>query len=268
LSLSTEQNEKKKSPLTTFDIPSSDTSKAPNQKAIEQLKGFVIDRFKYQKEMESNLQRVSELNEKIRNSRDKKLLSIWKTELKALNCVVTSSQSTSAASLDVMPLEQIQSLAQNLIHQFEEYEEELLDEVSLEASMLCEIDRLNLLNFLHIFEVEVTMDRYPPPPCPGTRTHESDTSKPSDDEEIFKLQKQISLLKEETVLLQYELIQKERAVKDYEAIIARSHRKDGIGLEVSTASSFICHPCHRRLIVASGSSCSFCWSRAESLQQR
>lgn len=215
-SLLTQPDEKKKSAISS-DLPILDC--APSHEAIEQLKGFVIERFKHQ----SNVQRAAELNEKIKNdtSRDKKLLSVWKTELKALASLPPSSD---AASLD-----RIQLLAQELIHKFEEYEDQLLDDVGLEASMLCEVKRLNLLNFLRVFEVEVNFDhRAPSHPHPSASDQDTNTN----DEDMLKLQKQISLLEEKNVCLQYELIHKERAVKDFETTIARAQRKDGIGLEV------------------------------------
>jgi hypothetical protein len=224
-SLLTQPDEKKKSAVAS-DLPLLDCS--PSHEAIEQLKGFVIERFKHH----INVQRAAELNEKIKNdtSRDKKLLSVWKTELKALTSLPPSSD---AASLD-----RIQLLAQELIHKFEEYEDQLLDDVGLEASMLCEVKRLNLLNFLRVFEVEVNFDhRAPSHPHPSAASTyptglRSDQNTNTNDEEMLKLQKQISLLEEKNVCLQYELIHKERAVKDFETTIARSQRKDGIGLEV------------------------------------
>jgi hypothetical protein len=209
--------------------------------SVDHLKKIVIERFKCQKELEvlqNNELKKEELAKKIDSSRNKTLVAVWKAELKALKC---SSDVATRLDSDVASLETIESLAKELIQQFVKLEAEFLDELDWESSMLCEVDRLNLMNFLQHFEIY--LPDHPPPPNTDTNT-DRDSDRERDlkkkvEEDILILQKELSALKEENVILQSNLIHKDRAIKDFEAIIARSRRKDGIGSEVIIHLLFI-----------------------------
>jgi hypothetical protein len=58
----------------------------------------------------------------------------------------------------VVPLETLQAQVLELHREMEDRKHDLMLENNLEASMLCEVSRLNLLNFLKVFQVEVDVE--------------------------------------------------------------------------------------------------------------
>jgi hypothetical protein len=116
---------------------------------MEEFKKSAMERYIHQKELDYQRQRYLELTEKINSARDKQTRSLLTKELKSLSPVSTTLPSSSS-------LESLQERARELHRLLREREDELLAE-EFEASMLCQVDRLNLLTLLRVFEVEVDL---------------------------------------------------------------------------------------------------------------
>jgi hypothetical protein len=81
---------------------------------------------------------------------------------KALNTGETQSDhdqltevSSVTSNLMKTSLKTLKKLARKLSHLLLDRKNHLLTEKQFEASMLCEVDHLNLLNLLNVFEIEV-----------------------------------------------------------------------------------------------------------------
>jgi hypothetical protein len=107
-----------------------------------------VERFKHRKYLE--------LSQEIKSQRDKRTLSILKSELRALNYVPPETRSGGQETAAEEETLAIQSRARALVTLFEEKESQLMLE-DLEVSMLCEVSRLNFLNFLKVFRAEVDL---------------------------------------------------------------------------------------------------------------
>jgi hypothetical protein len=159
--------------------------------AYEDLKQSVATRYKHLKEVEfreSQQQKLVELTEKLNATKDKKAISILTKELKALPSFSAIPDLSDASSL-----ESIHNCAQELHRLLREREDQLLAEDELEASMLCEVDRLSLLTLLRVFEVGVDL---------GVGVGVDDHSKGSEDPEA------LSRLSEQLVRLESALVAK------------------------------------------------------------
>jgi hypothetical protein len=151
---------------------------------------------------------VEELSHLIKHSKDKKMISNWKTELISLTSSVPSPPVTVVSIKDTF--KKLEQQARELHRQYEQDEADYLETNNLEASMLSEVNRLNLLNFLRVFELEIDFD-------PLTNPQQSELDHPArlrreeTSERLASLpslQKYISKLKEEIILLQSDLIVK------------------------------------------------------------
>jgi hypothetical protein len=91
----------------------------------------------------------------------------------------------------------------------------------LEASMLCEVSRLNLLNFLKVFQVELGLEL-------GSGDSAAKEEKQERDEEISKLNEQIFLLRS--------------GLKEKQSEITRYEQKEGVGFKVTSSSLPLPHP--------------------------
>jgi hypothetical protein len=89
-----------------------------------------------------------------------------------------------------------------------------LEEDQLEASMLCEVDRLNLGNLLRVFGIEVEIDFGSTSSQSFSQPSVEDDSRRQSDNMISDLEQRVSNLKEEIVLLRSELIVKVRLFPD------------------------------------------------------
>jgi hypothetical protein len=118
------------------------------------------------------------------------------------------------ASTSVLSLEAIRSQVRALHDQYEELESQLLEEDQLEASMLCEVDRLNLGNLLRVFGIEVEIDFGSTSSQSFSQPSVEDDSRRQSDNMISDLEQRVSNLKEEIVLLRSELIVKVRLFPD------------------------------------------------------
>ena len=110
------------------------------------MKTWVVERYKHHRlvnEYNDMRQRVSELQEQIKQTQDKKLKPLLIKQLELFNvppCPPSSDQ--------VIPDENIGSQAKGLYDGLKVQEDQTLAEY--------EVDRLNVLNLLKVFEVEVT----------------------------------------------------------------------------------------------------------------
>jgi hypothetical protein len=159
---------------------------------LHDLESCAMERFKH----EVRYQKFLELDEKIKTiaqDKDKRnyqnnriaLVSLNK-ELKALN------YDPSVESANVIALETLQSRVQEAMQRLEERENLLLLEDDLEASMLCEVSRLNLLNFLKVFQVEMDLE---PELGPG-----------DDNQLISRLRGEVKTLSDKVIVLRSEKI--------------------------------------------------------------
>jgi alanyl-tRNA synthetase len=129
---------------------------------FEFLKRSVIARFQNQRTEELNQVRresyqrqKTELTEKIKRAekaKDRKTFANLNAELKSLNYDPVEIDISTIVSLET-----IQTRAKQLHDQLEAKETELMEDNNLEASMLCEVKRLNLLNLLKVFEVKIEL---------------------------------------------------------------------------------------------------------------
>jgi hypothetical protein len=118
-----------------------------HESELEALKQSAVERFKHRKYLE--------LSQEIKSQRDKRTLFLLKSELRALNYVPPETRSGGQETAEEETVA-IQSRARALVTLFEEKESQLMLE-DLEASMLCEVSRLNFLNFLKVFQAEVDL---------------------------------------------------------------------------------------------------------------
>jgi hypothetical protein len=105
---------------------------------------------------QEHAEQIAKLTEEIKKAerlKEKKTLHHLKDRLAALVPPVGIETSVEDDRL----IESIQSQAQGLHKELESNEEELMNRGELEASMICEVERLHLLNLLKVFEVEVKL---------------------------------------------------------------------------------------------------------------
>jgi hypothetical protein len=115
-----------------------------HQRELEELKKNAVERFKYQKYLE--------LTEQIKSQRDKRLLFLLKSELRALRF----DPETRRGQEPEMGEGEMRSKARALLSLFEEKKSQLMVE-DLEASLHCDVSRLNFLSFLKVFKMEVDL---------------------------------------------------------------------------------------------------------------
>jgi hypothetical protein len=140
----------------------------------------LIERFKHERTLELNetkYQKYLELTERIKDSTDKKALYSLNAELKSLNYVPLEASNTDC-------LEEIQKQIKRINSQLVAQERQLMDDGEFEASMLCEVERLNLLNLLKVFEFPIDFD-------------DVDLGQTNDERVISSLQEQTSRLEGE-----------------------------------------------------------------------
>jgi hypothetical protein len=120
-----------------------------HQRELEELKQSAVKRFKHLKYLE--------LTKEIKSQRNKDSLFLLKAKLRALNYDPETQGGGAGSQEPEMGDEEIQSKARALLSLFEDKESQLMVE-DLEASMLCEVSRLNLLTFLKVFQVELHLE--------------------------------------------------------------------------------------------------------------
>jgi hypothetical protein len=168
---------------------------------LNSLRQSVVQRFKQQRISELNelrhrryLEQVEELTEKIKKAeqtRERRTVYLLKEDLKSLAPVLLPDSS------DTISVESIQYRAQNLHGWLSAKEEQLMSEDELEASMLCEVDRLNLLTLLRVFEVKVDF------------VEDSTGKQVGESQELFTdFQKELSVLADRIRELEAEVVKK------------------------------------------------------------
>jgi hypothetical protein len=217
----------------------------------------VIERFRTQRSAKLSeirhrkyLSQVADLKEKIAKTKEKKTLSLLNEELRLLSHVPAPDPSL------VLPLETIQSQATRLLAELADRESQLMDEDALEASMLCEVVRLNLLNLLRIFEAGVEVA--------GSEGNGNEESA----EMISNLQKEVSELRKANSVLRSDLNRKvgnlsmtlpssletpshrfvgfqEDELRESQSVVLRFQRKEGTGLPVTSLPLPPVHPLTR-----------------------
>lgn len=101
---------------------------------------------------------IDELNQVIKQTKDKKTLAALKSELKGLiEKHPIQSDNTTISTLESLSAE-CDSIATELYHKLLAKENMLMGEDNLEASMLCEVDRMTLLNILKVFELDICLE--------------------------------------------------------------------------------------------------------------
>ena len=116
----------------------------------------MVEHYKHQRlanEYNKLKKQVSSLEELINQTRDKKAKASLTSQLKSL---LLSIPPHPPSSDHLPPIAMIDSRAKCLYDGLKAKEDEMMVEDKLEASMLHEVDRLNVLNLLKVFEVEVT----------------------------------------------------------------------------------------------------------------
>jgi hypothetical protein len=116
-----------------------------NQRARELSEAKSENLLKLRAELETKI-------EKAKKAKDKKSEANLKAELRSL-----SEDSVPLDDSNIVSLETIQCRAKELHDQLATKEEEFMGEDKLEDSMLCEVNKLNLLNFLKVFEVKIEL---------------------------------------------------------------------------------------------------------------
>ena len=169
--------------------------------ALQSLKQSVIERFKHERTSQLHrvkhleyLEQVGKLTEEIKKAeraREKKTLHYLNERLKDLNqaaAAITIAEEGAHEVIDT--LESLQSRAKALHEDLEAKEAELMSEGELEASLLCEVERLHLLDLLRVFEVEVEWGE------DGSQQHKGQGhGKEEEHEELIShLQQRITLL--------------------------------------------------------------------------
>jgi hypothetical protein len=145
------------------------------------LKQSLLERFQHERILELNetkYQKFLELSEKIKDTKEKKALYSLNAELKALNYVPLEPS-------DMVCLETIQTRVQRIHQHLVTQERQLMDDGEFGASMLCEVERLNLLNLMKVFEIPVAFEDV----GLGQQTN--------DERELSALREQTSLLEEQ-----------------------------------------------------------------------
>ena len=97
------------------------------------------------------MQRVSSLQEQIKQTQDKRMKASLSSQLKSLLLPPLPLSSDQVPTLAM-----INSRAKDLYDGLKVKEDQMMVEAKFEASMLYEVDRLNVLNLLKVFEVDVT----------------------------------------------------------------------------------------------------------------
>jgi hypothetical protein len=192
-----------------------------HENELQDLQKSIVERFKQQK--------YSKLTDEIKIQKDKRLLFILKSELRALKYDPTEKRSKGQEDSEDV----IQSRIRTLLTLFEEKESQLMVE-DLEASMLCEVSRLNFLNFLRVFQVEMEL---------GDGDGVDEVSSPLR-EDISKLHEQILVLKSglivKVILPQFllplglRLPLQQQELSEKQSVITRYEQKEGVGLKVGT----------------------------------
>jgi hypothetical protein len=179
--------------------------------SFESLKRSVIERFTNERILELNsikhaeyLEQVDKLIEKIKKAekaKDKKTLFALNEELRVLTAAGVALRDGNAASADaIASLEMIQSRAKELYEELEAKEEALMIGGELEASLLCEVDRLNLLNLLKVFEVELHVS-------PGDDQRDENQISPEVAAQLISgLRGEVKTLSEQVIVLRSEKI--------------------------------------------------------------
>ena len=161
-----------------------------HESELEALEQTVVERFKHQKHWE--------LTDQISAERDRRLLFTLRAELRALNYDTPEPRLGAQETREQM--EVIQSRARALVSLLEEKESQLMLD-DLEASMLCEVSRLNLLTFLKVFQADKSADEV------------TEDSSPSPvREEIARLNDQIANSNDKIEAYKYRLIVKVRVI--------------------------------------------------------
>jgi hypothetical protein len=131
-------------------------------------------------------QRALELQEEIKSlgNRDVNKKRFLLLDLKSLNF--------DPAQDSVVPLEALQTRVLELHREMEDRKHDLMLENDLEASMLCEVSRLNLLTFLKVFQVEMDL--------------EPELGSGDDNQLISRLRGEVKTLSEQVIVLRSEKI--------------------------------------------------------------
>jgi hypothetical protein len=153
--------------------------------ALDDLKKAMVDRYKHQsnEEKRSKYLELTQSLQRAQVAQEKKMIASLMKDLKALNYVAPVEVSPSPI---VVSLESIQTQVKELHSRYEERERQLLEADDVEASMLCEVDRLNLLSLCRVFGVTVDLPQ-------GMTKAESKT--------LDDLKREVSTLKEDIVVL-------------------------------------------------------------------
>jgi hypothetical protein len=160
--------------------------------ARDDLKKAMVDRYKQQSNEEKR-PKYLELTQSLQRAQvtqEKKMIAFLMKDLKALNYVAHVEGSPSPI---VVSLESLQTQVKELHSRYEERERQLLQADDVEASMLCEVDRLNLLSLCRVFGVTVDLPQ-------GMTKAENKT--------LDDLKREVSTLKEDIVVLQSAVIAK------------------------------------------------------------
>lgn len=125
---------------------------------------------------EAKYQKFVELTERIKDTKEKKVLYSLNTELKALNYVPLEQP-------EMVCLEEIQARIQGLHDRLISQERRMMEDGEFGASMLCEVERLNLLNLAKVFEVPIVLE-------------DLDLGQTNDERELAALREKTSQLEE------------------------------------------------------------------------
>lgn len=98
----------------------------------------------------------------------------------------------------MLPLDTIHARVQEFHRDLEDRKHDLVD-TDLEASMLCEVSRLNLLNFLKVFEVEMEHKE---------QGNDHQISSEKKDDLILRLQNEVRALNDQVIALRSDKIGK------------------------------------------------------------
>jgi alanyl-tRNA synthetase len=129
--------------------------------SFESLKRSVVGRFKLEQHRVKHLEyleREAKLTEEIKQAEranDKKKISKLNGKLKVAAAAAAAGVNVSEDEMAAPPVEKIRCQAKELYEELEAKERQLISEDELEASMLCEVERLHLLNLLRVFEVKL-----------------------------------------------------------------------------------------------------------------
>ena len=148
----------------------------------------MVERYKHQRLVNKYnymRQRVSALQEEINQTRDRSTRVLLMEQLESFNMPPLPPSND-----QVIPDEMIDSRAKGLYDELKVQEDQMMAEGKLESSMMYEVDRMNVLNLLKVFEVEVTWGP------------DRDDSIVKDDEK----DKEIASLRDENTSLQQQVI--------------------------------------------------------------